>query len=79
VKRPYGRKGCTVTGCERKHYALGYCRPHYLRVRKHGTTDSLRRPPEHGTISRYTNRHRCRCPRCRAAWAKYCRERKRAA
>jgi hypothetical protein len=27
---------CTLPDCERKHYALGYCKPHYNRFTRHG-------------------------------------------
>jgi hypothetical protein len=27
---------CGVDGCDRKHYAKGYCQPHYIRVLAHG-------------------------------------------
>lgn len=33
-------KGCTVTGCERKHEAHGLCRLHYRRWMAHGDTDA---------------------------------------
>ena len=39
---------------------------------------ALKRPFLHGTTSSYTN-HKCRCARCRAAWADYIRNRARAA
>lgn len=29
-------RACTVTGCGRKHYALGLCRSHYSRQRRTG-------------------------------------------
>lgn len=29
-------RGCTVEGCDRTHYALGYCNMHWTRRRKHG-------------------------------------------
>lgn len=31
------KRTCTVTGCANKHYARGYCSPHYQRVRAAGT------------------------------------------
>ncbi len=29
---------CTVEGCSRPRYAKGFCKPHYRRMRKYGTT-----------------------------------------
>lgn len=34
--RPRKTFHCLVDGCERKHFGLGYCRPHYHRVRLNG-------------------------------------------
>lgn len=33
----------------------------------------MRKPPEHGTVSRYTSKYHgpCRCEPCRRAWADY--------
>ena len=36
MPRVYGRKECMFTGCTSPHSALGYCRIHYERYRKHG-------------------------------------------
>ena len=36
---------CSVEGCLASHWALGYCRLHYERVKKRGTPDEL--PPFH--------------------------------
>lgn len=35
---PDGRpaRGCSVHGCGRRHYARGFCHPHWLRVRRRG-------------------------------------------
>lgn len=30
------KQGCSVEGCDRKHYAKGLCEMHWRRVRKHG-------------------------------------------
>src|SRR5882672_9646293 len=38
---------CTVPNCDRKHLSGGYCELHYRRMRRHGTTDNMRR--ENGT------------------------------
>lgn len=35
---------CSVEGCGKKHYSLGYCVTHYNRVRANGTTDLLPKP-----------------------------------
>lgn len=40
---------CSVSGCERKYYAKGWCEMHYQRVEKYGTPDGGVRnhaPPE---------------------------------
>lgn len=34
---------CTVSGCEKKHYAKGYCNKHYQRVCSSGTADDRKR------------------------------------
>ena len=31
--------GCKIEGCDRKHKAFGYCKLHYRRLKKHGSTD----------------------------------------
>ena len=31
-----GGRRCTVPGCAGRHFARGYCRPHYVRWRRHG-------------------------------------------
>lgn len=40
--------GCSVEGCDGKHYGKGLCYKHYLRVRRHGSTglESRVRPAE---------------------------------
>lgn len=35
-------KTCTVTGCEKKHHANGFCTLHNQRMAKHGTLDAPR-------------------------------------
>ena len=35
---------CTVDGCERKHYAHGYCSMHGYRVKRHGRPDIVLKP-----------------------------------
>ncbi len=46
-------KACNL--CEEKHYALGYCRKHYVRFKKHGdATVTLKAPP--GTAERYVGK-----------------------
>lgn len=35
-------KKCSVSDCTRESHARGYCRPHYLRVRRNGDTDPRR-------------------------------------
>lgn len=34
------KKPCSVSECETNHYAYGYCRKHYARVKRTGTPDS---------------------------------------
>lgn len=41
--RPHRHQGCTVLDCQRPHKGLGYCKLHYDRVRRHGTTDLVKR------------------------------------
>ncbi len=43
---------CTVDGCERKPYKRGYCNPHYIRQRRHGSPTGGPRPM-HGEPERY--------------------------
>lgn len=33
------QRTCSIDGCERKHYAKGWCQMHWRRVRSHGSTD----------------------------------------
>lgn len=35
------KKPCSVEGCEKTHYAKSYCRMHYARMDRHGSTESL--------------------------------------
>ena len=35
------KKPCSIKGCNRIHYAKSFCRPHYARLLRNGTTDSL--------------------------------------
>jgi hypothetical protein len=39
AQRGPANKPCTVDNCERRHYAKGYCRLHYDRVRNYGRTE----------------------------------------
>ena len=59
---------CSVSNCERKHSAKGYCSMHYKRVKAHGHVNSTRMPPSEQTI--------CTVAECnKSFWAKgYCRE-----
>ncbi|RVG89029.1 hypothetical protein [Sinorhizobium meliloti] len=38
---------CGFSGCEKKHYALGYCSAHHTKLRRHGTPEGVR-PTHHG-------------------------------
>ena len=57
---------CTVDGCSDKHSAKGYCRKHYKRFSRHGSTDRL--IEEHGLtetkeyITWASMRSRCNSP-----------------
>ena len=42
TQRGTATKPCTVEGCDIRHYAKGYCRMHYDRVRDYGRTYTLR-------------------------------------
>lgn len=46
AKKAEGIQFCTIEGCEKKHDAKGYCRLHYQRLKKHGTTADPR-PTKH--------------------------------
>lgn len=35
------KKPCSIKDCNRPHYAKSYCRPHYSRLLRNGTTDAL--------------------------------------
>lgn len=37
-------KKCTIKECEKQHYARGYCRKHYARLIRNGTTQALTIP-----------------------------------
>lgn len=37
-------KKCTIKECEKQHYARGYCRTHYARLMRNGTTEALWTP-----------------------------------
>lgn len=39
-----GRK-CSVEGCDRPHYGLGYCKAHHRRVWRRGTPDAFVQEP----------------------------------
>src|SRR6056300_929953 len=39
--------GCSVDGCEEKHYGNGLCNKHYMRVWKNGTIETLIKIPGH--------------------------------
>jgi hypothetical protein len=38
------KKQCSIDDCERVHYAHTYCRMHYARFRRHGTTEAKNKP-----------------------------------
>lgn len=38
---------CGFSGCEKKHYALGYCSAHHTKLKRHGTPEGVR-PTQHG-------------------------------
>jgi len=40
VAKVYGRQGCTVDGCERKHRALGLCGMHWQRKKAYGDAEA---------------------------------------
>lgn len=42
-------KICTVTDCDRTHYARGLCNMHWQRQRSYGSTEPTRRMPKFGT------------------------------
>lgn len=58
------RKGCTIEGCERRHYALGYCELHRDRVK---TTGSARghEPPRLKREALYDATGKRFCHECR--------------
>lgn len=41
MRRAYGRTGCLIDGCDRRHHGKGYCRVHLHRMKHHGTPDRL--------------------------------------
>lgn len=45
-------KLCTVEGCEKRHFGLGYCGMHYQRVQKFGSTDDPK-PDDFGTKKKH--------------------------
>ena len=66
---------CTVEGCEKAHYARGWCIAHWRHHRATQTAEWLASGPQpiHGTRRRYAKG--CRCDACsrreseyRAAW-----------
>ena len=40
-QRGGNKKGCSISLCEKTHYAKGMCRNHYTRMSRHGNTESL--------------------------------------
>lgn len=56
---------CSVEGCENKHESVGYCRMHYHRVRRHGSTggpERTRTPRPDRTVSPRDGYVRIRMP-----------------
>ena len=47
------KKPCSVSLCEKSHYAKGMCRNHYARFMRHGNTESLSDIIEDGKIYLY--------------------------
>lgn len=42
--RTRGKMNCDVDGCLKYHYALGYCRPHYMKFKKYGQPTRPEKP-----------------------------------
>lgn len=65
------RMSCTVTNCQGKSYARGWCIKHYRFHRDRQTNEWNQRTPKpiHGTRKRYAKG--CRCEHCRRRESEY--------
>jgi hypothetical protein len=43
------RSGCSVPGCERKHYGRGLCRPHYNQAMSRAYAEAFQREQQRKT------------------------------
>ena len=50
------KKPCSIEDCERPHYAKTYCRVHYARLIRNGTTDALWTPLKNDETRSYSSR-----------------------
>lgn len=58
---------CSITQCEREHYARGWCDAHYKRWRKQGTAGSTPIKPKYGPICRVEG---CNTPILAHGWCR---------
>lgn len=61
MPRPKLNKKCTVDDCERKHWAKGYCKKHYKRLWRNGTTQPIK---IHGNDTRRFHSKYIAVPEC---------------
>lgn len=69
--KPRNARPCDVDGCERKHYARGYCQAHYRNTLKYGAPD-VGYPAALAAVTNSRGEptsHRCACGEPATVWA----------